>query len=37
MGDLDLEVWNQMLLECDNNNDGLISREEFKKLLLSKT
>lgn len=44
MGDIDDEVfiynlneiWIQILKECDNDNDGKISLEEFSSLLQSK-
>ncbi|CAD8066872.1 unnamed protein product [Paramecium sonneborni] len=36
MGDIDDEIWIQILKECDNDNDGKISLEEFSSLLQSK-
>jgi Ca2+-binding EF-hand superfamily protein len=36
MGELEENMWFQILSEADNNQDGKISFEEFTKLLLSK-
>lgn len=36
MGDIDDDIWQQILLECDGDNDGKISLEEFSGLLRSK-
>ncbi|CAD8142780.1 unnamed protein product [Paramecium pentaurelia] len=36
MGDVDDEIWIQILKECDSDNDGKISLEEFSSLLQSK-
>jgi calcium-dependent protein kinase len=36
MGDIQDNVWTQILFEADNNQDGLISYQEFKQLLLAK-
>ncbi|KAM3147294.1 hypothetical protein pb186bvf_000545 [Paramecium bursaria] len=36
MGDLEDDIWHQILQDCDQNNDGKISYEEFTKMLLSK-
>ena len=33
MGEIDPEIWKAFLEECDTDNDGKISREEFKKIM----
>ncbi|CAK75708.1 unnamed protein product (macronuclear) [Paramecium tetraurelia] len=36
MGDLGDDVWSQILSDCDGNNDGKISYEEFVRMLKNK-
>jgi len=36
MGTLGDDVWQQILNDCDGNNDGMISYEEFVRMLKNK-
>ena len=33
MGEIDNEIWEIFLEECDQDHDGKISKEEFTKIL----